>query len=269
MPKKQISHIRHSTSYAPLHSKIENDTLVIRIDGKARSEGTTLAQAVSGRYFGPDSELNGAPCSVPQTAQTVEKAIIHAANSAVDKAAMVIERDAKIQKVIIMAHCDWLVTHMNDKVWEWLAHGFPSEEQFPAGVSPEEYKLAHHIVRQLEQKNIAVLFWKVVERLIPQPGRLANDHLDLLERDPEEQYKWQTSYDRYLFMMMIQKMMLEEAEAGGNGDRSSNSGQPCPCPNCGPAGKEIAKKSREGWRRGEDNNCPCADCREFARTHGD
>jgi hypothetical protein len=40
-------------------------------------------------------------------------------------------------------------------------------------------------------------------------------------------------------------------------------------PNCGPVGKEIVKKSREEeWRRGEENDCPCADCREFARTHG-
>jgi hypothetical protein len=242
---------------------------MISIDGKARREGTTLAQAVSGTYFGPDSELNGAPCSVPQTARTVERAIIHAANSAVDKAAMVIVHGAKIQKVIIMTHCDWLVTHMNDKIWEWLAYGFRAEEQLPAGVSPEEYKLAHHIFRQLEEKNIAVLFWKVAEHLIPEPGRLANDHLDLLERDCEEQYKWQTSYARHLFMMMIQQMMLEEAEAGENGGRSSDSGQPCPCPNCGPVMKEIAEKSREEeWRRGEENDCPCADCREFAGTHG-
>lgn len=64
--------------------------------------------------------------------------------------------------------------------------GFPAEEQLPAGVSPEEYKLAHHVFRQLEEKNIAVLFWKVAEHLIPEPGRLANDHLDLFERDLEK-----------------------------------------------------------------------------------
>jgi hypothetical protein len=69
--KKQFSHLRHSNSYAPFHSKIENDTLAISIYGKARHEGTTLAQAVSGRHFGPDSELNGALCSVPQTVQNV------------------------------------------------------------------------------------------------------------------------------------------------------------------------------------------------------
>jgi hypothetical protein len=182
---------------------------------------------------------------------------------------MVIIRDVKMQKVIIMTHCDWVVTHMNDKIWGWLAHSFPAKEQLLAGVSPEEYKLAHHVFRQLEEGNIAVLFWKVAEHSIPETGRLANDHFDLLERDPEEQYKWQTSYDRHLFMMMIQQMMLEEAEAGENGGRCSDSGQPCPCPNCGPAGKKIAKKSREEeWRRGEENDCPCADCREFARTHG-
>lgn len=266
---EQISHLRHSTSYTPSMSKVEYDTLVISIDGKARREDTSLAQAVSGRYFGPNSEFNGAPASVRQTPQTKERAIIIAASSAVNVAATVIQHNSKIHKVIIMTHCDWLIDHMGDRVWDWLTHGFPEKEQLPNGVAPEEYRLTHGGFRQLEESNVAVLFWKVAAHSIPEPGRLANEHLDRLESDPEAQHEWETWYGRHVFTMMLRHMMLENAEADGHEGESSDSTPPCPCPSCDHYGQDIAKRSREeAWNRGDENTCPCSNCREFVRTHG-
>lgn len=48
----------------------------------------------------------------------MEKAIIIAASSTVNAAAMVIEPSTKILNTVIMTHGDWLVSHMNDKVWD-------------------------------------------------------------------------------------------------------------------------------------------------------
>jgi hypothetical protein len=104
---------------------------VISIDGKTRREGSTLAQVVAGRHFGPGSEWNGTPVTPRQTPQTAERAIIVSAGH------------PNIQTVIIMTHCDWLVTHMDDKVWDWSAHRFPAEGHLPKGVSQEDYRLTH------------------------------------------------------------------------------------------------------------------------------
>ena len=64
---------------------------------------------------------------------------------------------------------------MSHRVWDWLAHGLPANEQLPIGVSLEEYKLAHRGLRQLEAKDVALLVWKVAAHSISEPGRLADD----------------------------------------------------------------------------------------------
>lgn len=63
--------------------------------------------------------------------------------------------------------------------------------------------------------------------------------------------------------------MSENAEDEGYDGASSDNTQPCPCPNCGRYGQDIANRSHEEeWNRGDENTCPCANCREFVRTHG-
>lgn len=141
------------------------------------------------------------PGSVRQTPQTKERATIIAASSAVNVAATVIQHNIAIQKVIIMTHCDWLIDHVGDRVWDWLTYRFLEKEQPPNSVAPEEYRLAHRGFRQLEESNVAVLFWKVADHLIPEPGHLANDPCDQLESDSEAQYEWETWYGRHVFTL--------------------------------------------------------------------
>jgi hypothetical protein len=268
--EKQVSYLRHSTVYSPINPKIEEDTLVISIDGKARREGTAAAQAISGRYFGPDSKWNGTTASVRQTAQTAARATIRAAANAVDTASKAVEEHPEIKKVIIMTHRGWLVTHMHGKVWDWLAYEFPPQEQLPSGVTPEEYRLAHRCFRQLEEQGIAVMFWKVSEDDIPEPGRLAIDYLDLLASDPSLQREWETWYDRYLFEMKLRQLILEEGEGGpGIAKLVDEARAVCPCPDCNPEkAAELSHESREAQlQRGEENDCPCDACRAFVRSH--
>ncbi|ERF69536.1 hypothetical protein EPUS_01865 [Endocarpon pusillum Z07020] len=242
----EASSISLPMSVIAVCDSVEHDALIISIDGKARREDTSLAQVVSGRYSGPNSEFNGAPGSVRQPPPTKERATIVAASSAVNFAATVIQHNIEIQKVIIMTHCDWLIDHRLKSIG-----------------------LAYRGFRQLKESNVAVLFWKVADHLIPEPGRPANDSCDRFKSDPEAQYEWETWYGRHIFTMMLRQMMIKNAEDEGYDGESSDNTQACPCPNCGLYGQDIANRSRkEEWNRRDENTCLCSNCREFVRTHG-
>jgi hypothetical protein len=58
-------------------------------------------------------------------AQTRENAMLLEVGSTLNAATMVIEGYTRIRKAIITNQRDWLVTHMNDKVRDWLDFCLP------------------------------------------------------------------------------------------------------------------------------------------------
>ncbi|KKY20717.1 hypothetical protein UCDDS831_g04493 [Diplodia seriata] len=177
--EKQVSQLQMTSMPRPQPSRDES-TVVIRIDGACRGNGTPAAKASYGIYVGPNSRYNThglLPASLPQTSTRAEVEALHHSLDVIDN---ITKQDFKLSRIKVASDSDFLVKAMSQRIEGWIENGgygssgsrvahFDRLEQLHKRLDEMEYG---------DDGGIEVQFWHIPRELNHAADSLANAALD-------------------------------------------------------------------------------------------
>ncbi|KAL1626146.1 hypothetical protein SLS54_002980 [Diplodia seriata] len=177
--EKQVSQLQMTNMRQPQPYRDEN-TVVIRIDGACRGNGTPAAKASYGIYVGPNSRYNThglLPASLPQTSTRAEVEALHHSLDVIDN---ITKQDFKLSRIKVASDSDFLVKAMSQWIEGWIENGgygssgrrvahFDRLEQLHKRIDEMEYG---------DDGGIELQFWHIPRELNRAADSLANAALD-------------------------------------------------------------------------------------------
>jgi ribonuclease HI len=178
---KQVSQLQMKVRARPSPVPDES-SLVVRIDGACRGNGTPAAKASYGVYFGPGSSYNTyglLPSSAPQTSMRAE---IEALKQALRVICEITDKDYQLMYIKIATDSSFLVNAMSRWMERWIEDG--GIESNGKEVAHFEYLKALHekldYMAYSDDGGREVQFWHVPRERNCEADRLANKALNEL-----------------------------------------------------------------------------------------
>ncbi|PTB40353.1 hypothetical protein M441DRAFT_59125 [Trichoderma asperellum CBS 433.97] len=176
---KRVQQLREMN---PLTNQISIDrhTVVVSIDGACRGNGTSLARAAWGVYFGPQSTYNSNGTLNPTFPQTSTRAEIEALSQALEIIYKDISKDFSLQRYHIITDSSYLVQTFSERIQTWIKNG---------GKNSKGKKAAHFdILKKINDRfndmtygdngGMEFKFWQVPREENKEADVLANEALD-------------------------------------------------------------------------------------------
>ena len=132
--------------------------MLIAVDGACSGNGTPLARAGVGIFFGP-----GSPHNVSEAiagTQTSQRAEIIAAIKALRKAATLFENVITIGKIVLLSDSNYVVSAMTDWIYTWKENGWKNANGRPVE-NKADFEELDAVIEQLEEDGLDVNFWLV------------------------------------------------------------------------------------------------------------
>ncbi|KAL6898553.1 ribonuclease H-like protein [Trichoderma evansii] len=159
---------------------IDRHTVVVSIDGACRGNGTSLARAAWGVYFGPQSAHNSSGILDPALPQTSTRAEIEALSQALDIICSDVSKDFSLQRYCIITDSSYLVQTFSKWIQNWIANGGKTS----AGKKVAHFETLKKIHERLDDMTYGdnggmdFKFWQVPREKNQEADLLANEALD-------------------------------------------------------------------------------------------
>ena len=159
----------------PPHS----NSIVIAADGACRGNGTRHATAAYGVFVGPDSEYNRSNIIRERRTGTSQRAELVAALEALNQAFLIKQENAvaDLDQVVIKMDSEYVVRGMTEWIWTWKRNGFRTSGGKEIA-NALLFQNVDHLVKELNEMHVEVLFWHVNRGLNSEADGLANEALD-------------------------------------------------------------------------------------------
>ncbi|KAG9248788.1 ribonuclease H-like domain-containing protein [Calycina marina] len=161
------------------------DCIVVAVDGASRGNGTDNAKGAIGVFFGPTSRYNVSLMLIKDTAPTNQKAELCAGIVALRKclkiqAIGVVTRyhTRPLKQVVVKSDSEYLVKGMTDLIFKWKRIDGMNHKGEPIK-NYDLFRRLDYLVRQLNDKDVEVLFWLVKRERNKDADRLANHALGM------------------------------------------------------------------------------------------
>ncbi|KAK3945758.1 ribonuclease H-like domain-containing protein [Diplogelasinospora grovesii] len=158
-------------------------TLVIRIDGACRGNGTPGARAAWAVYLGPGSRYNAFDLLRPALPQTSSRAEIEALVQALRIVRDITKDDFRLQQVRILSDSEYLVNAMGRWIPEWIEAGGRRANGKPVA----HYQVLKEIHEKLDDMTygddggLDFKFWHISREKNREADALANQALNCLD----------------------------------------------------------------------------------------
>ncbi|KAK7726418.1 hypothetical protein SLS57_003505 [Botryosphaeria dothidea] len=173
--EKQVSQLQMTTMRQPVPFP-DASTVVIRIDGACRGNGTPHARASYGIYAGPNSRHNTNGLVHPSAPQTSTRAEIEALSHALDTIHDITKADFKLSRIKVATDSSFLVNAMSTWIEGWIENG---------GYNAEGKRVAHfNKLNELHERldemeygddgGIEIQFWHIPREMNREADALAN-----------------------------------------------------------------------------------------------
>ncbi|KAL7788314.1 ribonuclease H-like domain-containing protein [Trichoderma ceciliae] len=175
---KKVRQLREKSPYRGDMS-VDGRSVVVSIDGAYRGNGTRLARAAWGVYFGPQSPYNASGLVDPALSQTSTRAEIQALSQALHIIRN-ISRDFSLREYYIITDSSYLVQACAEWIQDWIEND---------GRSSRGKKVAHfEVLKDINERlddmtygdegGMHFKFWLVPRDFNREADALANEALD-------------------------------------------------------------------------------------------